>query len=75
MTRLSGPLGLEFDFNQVVELTVEAEVGGETIVCSTRCLAGVYQDQEARKAIEQQLRSTLMHKILEKWTPVINVRR
>lgn len=75
MTRLSGPLGLEDDFNEVVELTVTAEVGGETIICSTHCLAGVYRDQEARKVIEQQLRSILMHKILEKWTPVIKVRR
>lgn len=73
--RLGGPLGLEDDFNQLVELTVSAEVGGETILCMTRCLAGVYDDPEARKALEAQLRSTLMHKILEKWKPVIKVRR
>lgn len=75
MTRLSGPLGLESDFNQVVELTVEADVGGEKIACMQHCLAGVYNDPEARKAIEQALRQALMMQILKKWSPVIKVRR
>lgn len=73
--RLSGPLGLEDDFNQLVELTVTAEVGGETITCMQHCLAGVYNDPEARKALEEALRQSLMMAILKKWKPVIKVRR
>lgn len=72
--RPDGPLNLSDEFNQLVELTCTARVGGETIVAQVRCLRGVYNDPEARKAIEADLRMGLMRQILGKWTPKIHVR-
>lgn len=73
--RPDGPLRLSEQFNQVVELTVTARVGDETVFCTQRVLAGVWDDPDARKAVEAQLRYQLMVRILEKWTPKIHVRR
>lgn len=73
--RLSGPLALEEDFNQVVELTVSAKVGDQELQCRQVVLAGVYADPVAREAIEEALRQNLMMQILKKWKPVIKVRR
>lgn len=74
MTRLSGPLEAEEGFNRVVELTVSATVGGEAIQCQQRVLAEVWNDPDARKAIEENMRFKLVMEILRKWTPVIKVR-
>lgn len=73
--RLSGPLALEDEFNQVVELTVTAKVGDKELHCRQVVLAGVYADTVARKAIEEALRQSLMMEILKHWKPVIKVRR
>lgn len=74
MTRLSGPLEAEEGFNRVVELTVSATVGGEVIQCRQRVLAEVWNDPDARKAVEENMRFKLVMEILRKWTPVIKVR-
>ena len=73
--RLSGPLDLEEQFNRPVDLTITAKVGTERLQVKQTVLQGVYDDPEARKAIEAELRYRLMVKILEKWTPVIKVNR
>lgn len=58
-----------------VELTVEAQVGSERIVVKDMVLAPVYDDPDARRAVEANLRYKLMQSILDKWKPKIQVRR
>lgn len=72
---MTDPITLSDDFNQMVELTCKARIGPQEVVVRQVCLAGVYRDADARKAIEAQLRYQLMVSILEKWKPKITVRR
>jgi hypothetical protein len=64
-----------YDSMARVELTIEAQVGSDRIVIKDMVLAPVYDDPDARKAIEAQLRYKLMQSILDKWKPKIQVRR
>lgn len=63
------------EFERQVELYIEVTVGGERLFVQTRCVEAVYNDPAAREQIERMIRSSLMDRILEKWTPVIRVRR
>lgn len=58
-----------------VRLSCKATVAGEELEVSLVVVQPVYDDPEARKLVEKQLRLALMDKILEKWAPVIRVRR
>jgi len=53
----------------------EAKVGGETLWVESSVPEDILQDSEAMKHIEHSLRMHLMEKILERWSPVIRVRR
>lgn len=61
------------EFDRLLLLTCEANVGGERLYMQTEIVEAVYNDSEARKLIEKSIREALMIKILEKWTPVIKV--
>jgi hypothetical protein len=63
------------EFNRQVRLTCTAKVGGERVSVQTYCLEAVYNEPDAKKAINTQVRRALMDKILEKWTPKITVER
>ena len=69
------PLVAEEEFNQTVHLQIRARVAGTHLSVQKTVLQGVYNDPEARKAIEAELRYRFMVKILERWTPVIRVHR
>lgn len=58
-----------------VELTCEATVAGERIKVMQRIAVPVWDDPYARRACEQNLRAQLLQKIMEKWKPVITIRR
>lgn len=62
-------------FGDQVELVCTANVGDEKLFARQSIPAIVYDDPEARKVIEAALRQRLMLAVLEKWTPVIKVRR
>lgn len=73
MTRLSGPsFGNPF---QQVEMSCQVEVAGEVIRVRQVLPEQAYQDRALREAVETALRQRLMIAVLEKWTPVIKVRR
>lgn len=59
----------------IVELSCTATVGGERVVVRQVIHAAAYDDPEARRHIEHALRQKLMLAVLEKWTPVVKVRR
>lgn len=61
-------------FNRAM-LTCEATVGGERIRAEVFVIEAVLNDPAAVKAVETSLRQALMMKILEKWTPVIEIHR
>ena len=63
------------EFTNQVELSIEVTVGGERLHVQTSVLEAVYNHPDTRALIEKSLRDALMRKILEKWTPVIKVRR
>jgi hypothetical protein len=58
-----------------VQMCCEAKVGGETLWVESSVPEDILQDSEAMKHIEHSLRMHLMEKILERWSPVIRVRR
>lgn len=67
---------VSFDpFGERVQLSCTATVAGEEIQVSMMVAAPVFEDPECLKLIQKQIRQALMDKILEKWTPVIKVRR
>lgn len=53
----------------------EAEVAGEKLTAQEVVPDIVWEDPEARKAIEKAVRAKLMYAILEKWTPAIKTER
>lgn len=61
-------------FNRV-EMSCEATVAGEKIQVRQMVVQAVYDDPNARTALEATLREALIRAIVEKWTPVIKVRR
>lgn len=60
--------------NQVL-LSCEATVAGERIQVRQAVVQAVYDDPQAREHIETAMREALIRAIVEKWTPVIRVRR
>lgn len=58
-----------------VSLTCEAVVAGETVRVEQLVPGVVYDDPVARPIVLQGLREALIREILEKWTPVVRVRR
>lgn len=62
-------------FTNMVELSCEATIGGETVYVRQLVHAIVYDDPEARKAVEQALRQQLMLGLLDDFKPKIRVRR
>lgn len=58
-----------------VHLSCSATAGGETITVQQVVAPAVYEDEVARPLIEKHLREELIRAILEKWTPVVKVRR
>ena len=62
-------------FTNRITLTCSAAVGGERLFVQTQIVEAVYNEPNARKAVEESLRRTMMEKILERWTPVIKVER
>lgn len=58
-----------------VELSCTATVGGERVVVRQLLPEAAYADQRLREAVEVALRQKLMLAVLEKWTPVVKVRR
>lgn len=62
-------------FQGMVILSCKATVGGEVLTSQMAVSAAVWDDPEARKAIEANLRHNLMTRILDVWKPVIKVRR
>jgi hypothetical protein len=62
-------------FDGQVILYCEARVGGERVYVQQAVAQIVYDDPEAREHIRKALRQALMLSILEKWTPVVRVRR
>lgn len=63
------------DLFQRVSLSCQAEVGGEVVTARMTVAQPVWDDPEARQAIERHIRLSLMEQILKKWTPKITVRR
>ena len=66
---------LPAEFTNRITLTCTAKVGGDTLFAQTQIVEAVYNEPNARKAVEESLRRTMMEKILERWTPVIKVER
>lgn len=63
-------------FFQQVMLKCEAKVGGRTVEVRQVVVAAAYDESEDfRDMIHEGLRRQLMEAILEKWTPVVHVRR
>lgn len=60
-------------YGNQLRLSCKAVVAGEELEVSMSVAEPVYDDPEARKLVEKQLRLALMDKILEKWTPVVKV--
>lgn len=58
-----------------VMLRCTATVQGERIEVRTTVDAAAYEAPELREMLREQIRRKLMEAILEKWTPVIEVRR
>lgn len=59
----------------MVELTCEARVGDERICASQVVMQAVYDDPDARQAVEAAVRYKLVAAILDRWKPKIQVRR
>jgi len=62
-------------FSGQVHLSCKAVVGGRELVVQQSVAQPVYDDPDARRAVEHHMRYQLMMKILEHWTPKIRVRR
>lgn len=58
-----------------VELSCSVKVGDEMVMVRRMYAAEVYDDPEARKAVEEHLRFELVRAILDQWKPKIHVRR
>ena len=58
-----------------VLMSCEATVAGEKIQVRQEVVQAVYDDPDARQHIEAALREALIRAVLDKWTPVIKVRR
>jgi hypothetical protein len=58
-----------------VTLRVKATVQGETLYVQKTVYGAVWDDVDAREAIEHSLRMELVSAILEKWKPVVTVTR
>jgi hypothetical protein len=65
---------LEANLGRVM-LTCEATVAGERLVVRQVVANPVWNDPEARDAVERSIRHELMHEILKRWSPVIRVQR
>ena len=63
------------EFNRKILLRCEAKVGGETVYAQIEVVEAVYNDSGAREAITRDLRRRLMDAILDKWSPVVKVKR
>lgn len=61
------------DFDDQVQLTCEATVAGQRVQSSVMVLKVVYQNPEAREAIEAELRRELVERIIKAHPPKIRV--
>lgn len=62
------------DFD-IVRLRCECRINGELLYAEQTVAAPVWDDPEARKAVEEMIRQRLMMAVLDKWKPKIQVRR
>lgn len=67
--------GISLFLRDQVELRCMVEVAGERVEVRKVYAAEAYDDPRAREVIEKHMRSELVHAILEKWKPKIDVHR
>lgn len=60
---------------EIIQLSCEAEVGGETVITRMEISPNVYADPEALEFAKKHLRMTLAEKIVERFPPKISVER
>jgi hypothetical protein len=58
-----------------VEMSCYATVAGHRLETRKVIPAAAYDDRLVREAVEKTLREELVRAILDKWTPVVKVRR
>lgn len=60
---------------EIVRLRCECRVNGELLYAEQAIPAVVYDDPQAREAVQEAIRRRLMTAVLDKWKPKIQVRR
>lgn len=60
---------------EVVRMRCECRINGELLYAEQTVPAVVYDDPEARKAVEEAVRQRLMMAVLDRWKPEIQVSR
>lgn len=60
---------------EIVRLRCECRINGELLYAEQTIPAVVYDDPQAREAVQEAIRRRLMMAVLDKWKPKIQVRR